>query len=169
MIGKGNQGFSLLELLLTLSLLALLATLAVPAMQGLVDRQRLRVTTETLAAELRAASRAAMRLDRPVLGRFDISTPDRWCLALSDRADCPCDDADCSLGGRNAGLNSDRLPGVRLGTSFPRHRLRFGPLRGGARPGTIYLQAGHTEARIVISSLGRIRVCGRRLGDYPPC
>ncbi len=167
---KGNRGFSLLELLLVLAIMAWLAGLAVPAMQTLVARQRLKNATETLAGELRAARTLAMRLDRPVLGAFIITAPDHWCFALSDRAGCRCTEGPCPLGGHPGPLLHDGLfPGVVVDTSFPRHRLRFGALRGGARAGSIFLRSGDGGSRIIIGSLGRIRVCARHLGGYPPC
>ncbi len=168
-----GAGVSLLEVLLALAIVALLAVQAVPAAQGLLAKQRLKGAAEIIGAELRAARLEAIRANRSLAVRFVIQDSGQWCMGISDAGPCACDREECLIDGRPAPrLDSTALPHIRLASNFPGHLLRFGPLRGGARPGTLRVRiAGKSEKemRIVVSSLGRIRLCAVRLRGYPPC
>ncbi len=162
-----------MEVLCLLAIAALLAALAVPGLHGLLARQRLAHGTEILFAELQRARIGAIRRNRSLSARFIIQPDGRWCLGLSDEAGgvgCQCDTGDCRIDGRPAPrLDSSRLPQLSIHTNFPRHTLLFGPLRGGARAGSVFLRNSQGEARIVIGSLGRMRTCAERLPGYAPC
>ncbi len=165
-----EHGISLMEVLLLLVIMALLASLAIPSFQALLAKQRLKGATETLFSELQRARLGAIQRNRTLSARFTIQPSGQWCYGLSDGDGCHCDKEDCLLEGHPGPmLDSTAMPHVRLDTNFPDHTLFFGPLRGGARAGSIFLSTAGREARIVIGSLGRIRICSSQLPDYPPC
>lgn len=172
-MNQGSEhGVSLVEVLLMLAIMALLAVWAVPSFHDLLARYRLKGAAETLFGELHRARLGAIQRNRTLSARFTIQPSGQWCLGLSDDVGegCHCDQSDCLLEGHPAPrLDSTALPRVRLDTNLPRHTLLFSPLRGGARPGSVFLSTAKHEARIVISSLGRMRLCSDQLADYPPC
>jgi len=59
------RGFSLLELMVVLTLIAILALLAAPSMAGWMRNQRIRGTTEALLSGLQTAREEAIRRNRP--------------------------------------------------------------------------------------------------------
>lgn len=60
---RKNQGFTLIEVLITIAILAIIATMAVPTMQQMIASQNLNKSTQTLVATLRDA-RAKAVLER---------------------------------------------------------------------------------------------------------
>ncbi len=165
-----EYGISLMEVLLLLVVMALLAVLAIPSFQALLAKQRLKGAAETLFNELQRARLGAIQRNRTLSARFVIQPSGQWCLGISDKHACHCDKDDCLLAGRPAPLlDSAVMPHIRLNTNFPHHTLQFGPLRGGTRAGSVFLSTGGREARIVIGSLGRIRLCSSQLPGYAPC
>ncbi|MFQ5487563.1 MAG: GspH/FimT family pseudopilin [Gammaproteobacteria bacterium] len=165
-----EHGISLLEVLLLLVIMALLAAFAIPSFQSLLAKQRLKGAAETLFSELQRARLGAIQRNRTLSARFVIQPSGQWCLGVSDGDACHCDKDNCLLAGRPAPLlDSAVMPHIRLNTNFPHHTLFFGPLQGGARAGSIFLSTAGREARIVIGSLGRIRLCSSQLPGYAPC
>lgn len=63
---KRNQGFTLVELMVTIAVLAIITMMAAPAMGGLVAKQRLNTTTRELVSTFNVARSQAALLRREV-------------------------------------------------------------------------------------------------------
>jgi prepilin-type N-terminal cleavage/methylation domain-containing protein len=167
-----SQGLTLIELVLTLGVLSVLAVSATPSLLDLLDRHRLRGAAENLRGDLMLARAEALRLNTAVSVAFWIDIEgEGWCYGLSDTGPCDCaTDGVCRLDGAPAhGAAAERFPRVGLATSFPHGTTSFQPARGTANAGTVTLNVGATEVDVVLSALGRVRLCSDSLGGYPPC
>lgn len=164
------HGFTFIELLITLGVAAVLATSAIPVLLDLADRHRLRGAAESLRGDLLLARAEALRLNVPVSVSFGIEEATRWCYALSDAGPCDCLDGGCMVAGAPAhGADAARFRRVGLSTNLRLGAATFQPARGTVNAGTVTLTAGTRAVDIVLSTLGRIRLCSDDLGGYPPC
>ncbi len=172
----GHAGFTLIELLITLALIALLAALAAPAMSQFAERGRLRGAAELLAQDLRAARQRTLAVQQPVYFNFATSPAGDWCYGWRAGGSCDCragaaaSDA-CGEGdARQRRLAADfpRLA-LRLPGNAARFELRFAPPRALATAASLRLSGGAGEARVVVSPLGRVRVCAERGRLFAPC
>lgn len=174
-----QSGFTLFELLVTLALVALLAGLAMPAMARFLDNARLGSATEALSQELRHARNHALTHRQTVY--FSISaSPNQWCYGWSDRVDCDCRAADddstaCTTGdgylNRIHRQSSTEFPSIQLNTvrSPGSRTIRFSPVRGTASADSFILRNNKRELRVIVSPLGRVRICSRDAHRFPPC
>ena len=174
-----HSGFTLIELLVTLAVAAVLAGLAVPAMGRFVDNARLRSAGEALAQQLQFARNHALTYQQPVYFSLSVS-PGQWCYGWSDSVDCDCNaiasaTAVCSTQGGNQSLIHRQLstafPAVQLSTrgSGTLRSIRFSPIRGTASADSFSLRNAAGELHIIVSPLGRIRICSIDNPGYPSC
>lgn len=167
-----SHGFTLIELVLTLAVAALLAVAAAPPALDLLDRQRLRGAAENIYSDLLLARSESLRLNAPVSVTFRSDPTDgRWCYAMSDAGPCDClGGHDCRVSGAPArrATNAD-FNRVRLSTNLKLGTATFHPARGTVNAGTVTLAAGARSVDVIMSTLGRVRLCSDQLGAYPPC
>ena len=177
----GEQGLTLLGLLCTVALTALLLTQAVPSFQGLRARQALRAVAENSYADLQHARHLAIARNDTVWVSVHAFSAHDWCYGLSVGGGCDCAApagaaGACAVDGRRFVVGAADHPGVRLESPVPSGPARlsaFSPARGLSQAARLeYGVAGAGRVRVLISSLGRVRLCapepeGNRY--YRPC
>ena len=174
-------GFTLLELMITLSVLAILASLGVPAMQEMLERNRLKSAAQALAEDLQWVRGEAIRRNRDLHLIFDAGSP--WCYGISEASTCNChltdpDDAQaCTLSFNDTKvlkhLDAANYAGVSATatfdqgvTGFERRRgttMRMGSGSAGSKRhgnGSVTFSNTHGgQIRVILSMTGRVRVC----------
>lgn len=183
---RTHDGFTLVELLVTLAVLAILVTTAVPALTDLLDSQRLRATAQRIAADLRLARAEAIKrhADIPIGVTF---APGRdWCYGISQQLPCDCRERDwrsndaCLLDlaherQLHTAADDTRAQVEVLDARFSdAQTTRFDPLRGTAQAGTVSLRSARGKRLDVrVSTLGRVRICAPAEATgpagYAPC
>jgi type IV fimbrial biogenesis protein FimT len=182
------RGLTLVELLTVVAILAILLTLGMPAMDQLLQKNRLRAAAESLLTTLHYARAETLARPAPahkvhVSFHRDELQPHAWCFGLRRGAPCDCRLDDVAAGDACvldvAGVavlkvvSSLDFPGVRL------HDITFGagdytlfhPARGTARSGHVTFALAQ-DLRVVLSPLGRARLCAppdTLLPGYPAC
>lgn len=78
------SGFTLIELMVTISLLAILVTLAVPAFTAWIRNAQIRSAAEALQGGIRTAQAEALRRNRQVVMAFTSATPASGVTAADD-------------------------------------------------------------------------------------
>lgn len=165
-----KAGFSALELLIVLALAALLAVLALPPMQDMLRRQRLRAAVADLVAAIDLTrSEAIARGSRVMLVPLEAAGLDwseGWVVfvdANADRRPGPGEEIIASHGP----LDDELLVSTNFTGNRAPHYIAFNAAGRGcsdassmaARWGTLSLYQGGDIRRIRINMLGRVRVC----------
>ncbi len=167
---KASDGLTLLELLVVIAILALLLTVAVPSMQALIARNRLKGAAQAIAEDLQWSRSEAIKRNRTLLFRLN---PGSWCYGVEEAGTTACD---CRLATGAAGacaikrVSGVDFPGIALDASFA--ATSFEPRRATAINGTITVTSPHGSViAIVLSRLGRVRLCTptRDIPGYEPC
>jgi type IV fimbrial biogenesis protein FimT len=169
---RTRAGFTLLELMITLTVLAILATLGVPTMQGMLERNRLKSAAQAVMEDLQWMRSEAIRRNRTLSFVID---PDAWCYGITaeDTCDCRLTDSNAAdacvletagtpvlkrVGGRD--FQGVQVVSITSSLKSP-PRLVFEPRRATAPSFgslTIDSPAG-AQLRVVLSKLGRVRTC----------
>ena len=167
-----SQGVTLLELLVVLSVVAILVIAGTPSFFRLMARHRLQGVAESLFSDLQLARLEAVRRDALVTVSFHSpANGQHWCYAISDHGACRCQHSEnCQMDGSTARIvRAAEFQRIFLQTNFYRQQTAFTPLRGALHAGTAILHNDFGSVRIIVSTLGRIRICSDELPLYPAC
>ena len=166
-----QSGLTLVGLLVALGLLAILTGLAVPAWQRQIEHHRLTAGVTAVYGALVQLRRHSIFLNRPLVFIFRPEIAGQgWCFVMTDDPACDCHRGACPLtSGARRPIEAADFPLLDLRVLPRNGRIKFYPARGTTSAGSVELQVGLSTARIVVSSLGRIRVCSSSLAGYPEC
>lgn len=155
------SGFTLVELVVTLAIAATLTTLAWPAMQSLVDRQRLRAASERLAGHLQLARSEAIARNETVHLSVLPAHPNGRCYVLHTGAAAQCSCAGGCTAPHTA-LQTVALPTrERVQLEAPAGSLHFDPHLGTCTPTATFklVAPDGTAIHQVVNLVGRVRSC----------
>jgi len=158
-------GFTLLEMLATIAILAIIVTLAVPAMNDLNIRSRLKGSSEKLYADIQLARSEALKRNSDVILSIGASNA---CYGFDITASCDCLTSACLI---NTPVNDS----ITFTSSYT-GTVNFGP-RGKITDATNSITSGtftltatnSTSVSLKLSGLGQLKLCSNTVSSYPNC
>lgn len=175
MRARRAPGFTLVELIVAMTVLAILATLAVPAFAVYFEKARLRSAADGVVALIAESRLAAVKQARAATVRFS-GAGAQWCVGAreaalpaagmpmtgSDVCDCLADGDTCLVDARRAVVASAMHRGVVL--LAPLDAFAFDGatgIRAGESTGAVRLasRSGRFTLRVAISPLGHASMC----------
>lgn len=186
---KRTRGFTLLELLIAMTILAIIISVAVPGMSGMAANQRLIGAAEQVWSHLQQARSEAVARNTQVFVNFSANGSTTWVYGMSS-VNSLCDltvttanganscrmvvsDGDASLDPGTGAVDADDLVLMRYaGTDFDgvsmgianfssgTTQFVFDPLRGTSTSGQVNLTGSNgNQLRVTVSLLGRVTLC----------
>jgi Tfp pilus assembly protein FimT len=152
----------LIELMVTLAVGVILTMLALPAVQGLLERQRLTAAVEAVQAQVVLAKSESAKRSQDV--SFQVAGGPAWTSTLSY-----VDQVSAQTFSRT--LLADDYAGVQVlapaaGSSLT---LVFEPVRGTVNAGELTLASVNHQVRVAVDDVGRMTICSPTYGRYPSC
>lgn len=177
-----SQGFTLVELMVTITVLAILASVAVPAYQNMMETRRLVAATEAVYAQMQFYRSETLKSGRTDNMNVSIRAGTPWCLGMSN-SDTSCDcttsnacrygpDLDTSgSADLERNLLGSEFQGISLATTVANVAINSAQGAVSGVGGTITLtSASSMSTKVIISRLGRIKICSQTsVGGYPAC
>lgn len=169
------RGFTLLELMVTITVLGILVSLAVPSYSSLINRNRVRNAAEQMRSDFSLARSESLRRSSNVTLSFTRSADGAtWCYGMNTGGSCDCTATTganvCALdveGGvrirrvvdsaayRGVSMSSLTYSGCSTSCNLTLNSVR--PTMAG---GTVEFTSSENQiVRVVTTSMGRIRMC----------
>lgn len=176
-----QQGFTVLELMITVAVLAVVLTLGVPSMSAAMEKRRTIAAAEQIYSQLQLARFESVARSQQVFA--NIVGGNSWAIGVSNNSACdPSDNSPaCSLPdmtGANAVtqiVSSANFSTVSVTTSAA--QITFSPQRATASSADIDIVSNGDVGfalRVEVSLLGRIGICSpadpvTQVGGYREC
>jgi len=174
---KSQQGITLIEACITLTVATVVAVGAAPNMQQLLEARRFDGIANQLASDLQFTRISAVARNEKV--RFTLQTDaDGSCYVIhtGNAGACPCGAASgqavCGSGARE--IRTVRLPAFdRVLVQANVASILFDPVHGTSTPaGTVrVIGSNGRELRHIVNVMGRVRTCSTQgnVGGYRTC
>jgi len=173
---KKQRAFTLLELLISLSLLMILISIAAPAYHHLFSQQALITSADKLYHFLVLAKSQSIKLNKKVYVHFcKHPTTNEWRMAQSEEASCDCFSKNsCLVNGAqfNEQLSDGKLVFVAEGgITFTGLQASYSTMRFSVNTGSITLTDNSNQKLKIIQSVTRLRICalGNTKLGYEKC
>lgn len=175
-----NEGFTLIELMITVAVLALILAISVPSFSGVLERRQLQGAGEKLFADFMLAKTEAIKRNSNVTVSFKINSPN-WCYGLVlGNASCDCAAADCVIDGVTyvtsqedfdrvtvlAGESALAAEGAIVSTTFS--PLRGAPDASGDLEFSVSSGA-NLGVNLPSTAVGKISICSDGGFNFDPC
>ncbi|MBP4041879.1 GspH/FimT family pseudopilin [Aeromonas taiwanensis] len=168
------SGFTLIELILALTLVAILVAVALPSYRSLRQEQMVRAATQAIYTDVMLLKSEAVKRNSNLTLIIFNSGLSGWCyrVAVDGAGTCnSCADSCSSVEGRKGG-DASEYPGLTLTASYTGGKLTFSPRRGTLAAGNIELSSDTYNLRVVSNNVGRVSTCaptGSKVGGVPSC
>lgn len=177
MCGRSRKikGFTLLEVLVVMTIAGILAALAAPAFTKLLERGRLRGAAEQVFNDLQLARTEAIKRNADMWVTFSSASPTtNWCYGLRVASTCTCtitdptDASACQIDGVLRVTRGSDFRDVVLDPGFfgVATQAAFSPRQGAAersdgqvRNGTVALSLKSDSVNVIVARLGRVSTC----------
>lgn len=165
---KQAHGFTLVELLITLTILAIVLAVGVPSMREAFEKRRTVAAVERLFSELQTAKIEAIARSQPVF--VNIRPGANWSIGISDNALCDPSDNNpaCTLPDMDGNnpitriISSNEFSTVTLASTG--NQITILPQRGTATANVFSLTSTGNQgfaANIIVMPLGQMRICSQ--------
>ena len=165
------SGFTLIEMMVTLSVATILTVVAVPNMQSMLQRRQLEGAAGEVYANLLLARSQAIEKNQSAFVSFSGSGTG-WAYGLDDDSSCnPTLSSDCTVNGAARVYAGSTWSNVSLAHPFAGNVLSFESRRGlPSASGTIQLTSTAGQINVSVSPIGYVSICSsQRLGGYSAC
>jgi len=160
-----NTGMTLIEVMVVVAIIGIIVAIAAPSFSTMLEKQRIKGAAEAVLADLRWAR--AESIKRNVRVRVTFATGSNWSYTINTFPALTTSD-----GVLPKTVNGSDFPSTTLETASFAGRVAyttFDPIRGtNLNNGTVTISSNNFSASVIISTLGRVRICGS-LGGYNAC
>jgi len=152
-------GFTLAELMITITIVGIVAAMAVPSFQDTLDRNLLKQVIESFKSDLQFARTTAIKQSQNIRINRTTGNAGTWCYGLTTKASCVCTQATITA------TDFCEIKRI-LGNEFnPTNMVSatgnstFNFRRGTIGANGVTFSSNKYASRVVFSAGGRIRIC----------
>lgn len=167
-----ENGFSLIELIITLLILSIIMLAAIPSWSDVFKRKRLSAAVEEVADTLSLARSESTSRAKNITASFTINGETSWCMALSDSGDCNCLGGICTMEGGTRLIQSTSFKdtSISLIDFNGNNYVTFDSIRGVAsNSGSIVFSNPPYSIKLIINKMGVVSTCSDNVTGYGSC
>jgi len=164
-----QSGFTIIEILTSITLLAILLMIAVPSIHDTIVKNRLKGAIEQFRADIQYARSESIKTNQPITVSF--TTGEQWCYGISTNGGCTCNTGNsCLKSFDNAEFKDISMTTTHFENLNGKSYVTMNPTNIISSEGKIIFssqKSGSITADLNI--VGRIHLCSNDLSSYPDC
>jgi type IV fimbrial biogenesis protein FimT len=174
-ITKTKNGFTLLELLITVAIIGIVIAIATPSFMSMITSQRAKSSALQLQNDLVTAKNEALKQNRTITFRLTRTNATDWCIGISTNSTCDCKTSagTCDIYTRTDTKSS--LTSNGLTVTFD--NVRTLPTSATTLPTNITLTNGAGDSQKIIATritpVGKVLICSpsgnHKVAGIPTC
>jgi len=170
-----ENGFTLMELLITIAIVSILASVAVPTYHSMISTQKLVGAAEKIKADMEWARSIAIRDNTDVLMKLTATGAGNWCYGFDDsdnNCDCTATGTSnnaCTVIGVNTQNDQTSYGDVTLNSTVSGNKLNFESRGVADNRGVLTFVADSKTVTININRLGRSTICSNDISQFNNC
>ena len=159
---SGQQGFTLIEAMIVVAVIAVLLAVAVPSFSNFFEKNRLKRATEEVYGLITKARAEGVIRDTNMSVAVDT---DAWCLGYAAVVGCDCTETDlteadaCAVSIAGTPVRQVVSGANFTGVDMAGSDIDFNHVKGTASAGSVTLASGVWALKIMVSNVGRVRIC----------
>ena len=158
MADSEQSGFTVMELMITVTILAIMAAIALPSFQSVLEGRRLVGAAENLFADLQFARSESIKRNEVI--RFQATTGASWCFGVDDDdgAACDCTSNACEIDAAPKNVVAADYVDIQMSVGGV---VEFDPRQGMPDTAQTYTfrvgAAGRTKS-VTVNAIGRVEM-----------
>lgn len=170
-----QEGFTLIELMVTIVVFGILLMIAVPSFTSMMDTVRVKRAGDAVNAFMVNAKSEAIKRNATVRAIVQVADSGAtWCVGMTTAASCDCLTAgSCQIDGADRVISNSAYKSVSLDGPDDAHAFVFSALRGTVTGNETVELVSENEVRlnVVVAPTGRARLCSPdgSAGGYATC
>jgi prepilin peptidase dependent protein A/type IV fimbrial biogenesis protein FimT len=169
-----NNAFSLINILISLSIISLLITQAIPSF--LEFRHFLTLKSSAIGTYFLFQKGRSHAIKQQQTVYISLHEGEKWCVGITDDVDCDCQLAhSCLIDDIETIVSADDYPKIEMHSLkfADKTSSRFEPTRGltSGYAGSFVLASERDQLKFIVSNIGRLRICALTppIANYPEC
>jgi type IV fimbrial biogenesis protein FimT len=159
---RAPKGFTLVELLIAITVAGILMAIAAPSFNSFIDMYRVKRAGDTISAFLINTKSEAIKRNTTVRAVFQSADSGAtWCVGMTTASTCDCMVANaCQIDSADRVVRGSDYKDIVLTSPADGAMFSFSPLRGTANSGNAQVQSDNgSQVRVIVTGTGRIRLC----------
>ncbi|MDO9167813.1 MAG: GspH/FimT family pseudopilin [Methylobacter sp.] len=156
-----HAGFTLIETMIVVAIIGIVVAIAAPSFSVMLEKQRIQGAAEAVLGDLRWARAESIKRNKKV--RVTFTTGNNWSYTIDTFPILSASD-----GVLPKIVYGSDFASTSLTTNFTSEITTFEAVRGTTNAGRVTITTTNFNAGVVVSKLGRVRICGS-MGGYDAC
>lgn len=157
--GKQMYGITMAEVLIAVAIVGILAAVAMPAFQGMIERNQIKQVAEAFKSDMQFARAEALKTGKEIYVSRTPGSDGAWCYGINPNAACSCGTAGSCATRTVAGSSFANTVSMEVPATSSSDDSVFEHRRGTVTADTVTFTTDNYSATVSFNQTGQVTAC----------